>query len=82
MSKNDSTRERVKKILVKHLAIPAKEITDEASFAADLNADPQALEDAYEEIYATFSIEEHRTNFEKVRELVDYVKDHLDELEA
>lgn len=74
------TEEKIKKILAKHLAIPAPQIKETDSFTSDLNADPTDLSEALEEVYATFAIEEHRTNFDKVRELIDYVKDHLDEI--
>ena len=81
MPKNN-TKHKVKKTLSKHLAVPAKEIKDGDSFAKDLNADPQDLSEAFEEIYAIFEIEEHRTNFDTVADLIEYVKDHIDELEA
>lgn len=81
-ARKKTTEQKIKEILGKHLAIPAEEIGNKDSFTHDLNADPRDLAEAFEEVYAVFKIEEHRTGFSTVAELVDYVKDHLDELEA
>ena len=76
--------ERVKKIIVEQLGVEEDEVTINASFADDLNADSLDLVElvmAFEEAFGTDSDpleipDEDAEKLMTVKDAVDYLKDH------
>ncbi len=79
--KEMGTEERVKRILAASLGVSKEELSNEKAFAADLNADPAELEDTFRRIFKELEIEETKYTFETVGQLIEFVKDYLDEIE-
>lgn len=75
------TEVRIKKILSESLGLEESRLHNNASFTTDLNTDPVELSEAIHKLYDEFEIEEERTKFDTVGELVDFIKDNLDEIE-
>lgn len=76
----NKTEEKIKKILSRSLGVTKKELADGASFESDLNADPIELKEAISQVFEEFGVEEER-KFKTVGELINFIKDHLDEIE-
>jgi len=76
----NKTEREVKQILSRSLGVTKEELVDGASFESDLNIAPTELKEAISQVFKKFGVEEER-GFKTVGELIDFVKDHLDEIE-
>jgi len=81
IKENESTEQKIKRMLSGLLGTDKKELRREASFTDDLNTDPTDLEDAFQAILREFGIDDKKRTFETVGQLIDFVKDYLNELE-
>lgn len=74
-----ASEEKVKQIIVDQLGVNAEEVTDEASFIDDLGADSLDTVELVMALEEEFDIEipdEDAEKITKVKEAVDYVKEH------
>lgn len=88
MRTKNRTEETIKELLSRTLGVRKKELTSEASFESDLNIGPAELREAISKVFEKFAIEtesahgtQKEPGFKTVGELIDFVKDHLDEIE-
>jgi acyl carrier protein len=77
----NKTETQIKKILSSSLGLEEERLHNNASFTTDLNTDPLELNEAVRKLYEEFKIEDEKTTFNTVGELVNFIKDHLDEIE-
>jgi acyl carrier protein len=77
----NKTETQIKKILSSSLGLEEERLHNNASFTTDLNTDPLELNEAIRKLYEEFKIEDEKTTFNTVGELVNFIKDHLDEIE-
>ncbi len=76
--------ERLRKIIVEQLGVAEGEVTPEASFADDLNADPLDLVELITAVEEEFSIPENRLEItdeeieriQTVQDVIEYLYDH------
>ncbi len=77
----DTTWEGFKAIVVEQLGVEAEQVTPEANFVDDLNADSLDLVElimAFEEAYGMEIPDEDAEKIQTVGQAWDYIKDHLD----
>ena len=77
---NPATAEKVKSIIVEQLAVPAEDVTDEASFIEDLGADSLDIVElimALEEEYDIEIPDEDAEKLQTVGDAVNYVVAHI-----
>lgn len=84
----NETEKKIKRILSRSLGVTKKELVNGASFESDLNIGPIELREAINRVFEEFRVEVGSTGslhegpkFKTVGELVDFIKDHLDEIE-
>jgi acyl carrier protein len=76
---NSDIGERVKKIVVEHLGVEAKKVTDAASFIDDLGADSLdtvELVMAFEEEFGVEIPDDMAEKILTVKDAIDYIKQH------
>ena len=74
-----STYERMKKIVIEQLGVDEEQVTPEASFVDDLNADSLDLVELIMSLEEEFGAEISDEDAEKIRTLqdaVDYIDEH------
>ena len=76
----DSIEERVVKIIVEQLEVPAEKVVPAASFTEDLKADSLAIVELVLALEEAFKIEipdEDTEQIKTVQDAVDYIKAHV-----
>lgn len=76
----NKTEERIKQILSRSLGVTKEELINSASFESDLNIALVELKEAISRVFEEFGVEEEH-EFKTVGELIDFIKDYLDEIE-
>jgi len=74
-----TTFERLKKIIVEQLGVDEEEVTSQASFVEDLNADSLDLVELIMSLEEEFSMEisdEDAERIQKVSDAVEYIEEH------
>lgn len=74
-----TTYDRLKKIIVEQLGVDEEEVTPEASFVEDLNADSLDLVELIMSLEEEFGMEisdEDAEKIQKVSDAVDYIEEH------
>jgi len=74
-----SAEDRLKKIIAKELSVSEEEVTPDASFIDDLNADSLDLVElimALEEEFGVKITDEEADRIKTVRDAMDYVQEH------
>ena len=74
-----TTFERLKKIIVEQLGVDEEEVTTEASFVEDLNADSLDLVELIMSLEEEFGMEisdEDAEKIQKVSDAVEYIEEH------
>jgi acyl carrier protein len=74
-----TTYERLKKIIVEQLGVDEEEVTAEASFVEDLNADSLDLVELIMSLEEEFGMEisdEDAERIQKVSDAVEYIEEH------
>ena len=74
-----TTYERLKKIIVEQLGVDEEEVTTEASFVEDLNADSLDLVELIMSLEEEFGMEisdEDAEKIQKVSDAVEYIGEH------
>ncbi len=74
-----TTFERLKKIIVEQLGVDEEEVTPQASFVEDLNADSLDLVELIMSLEEEFGMEisdEDAERIQKVSDAVDYIEEH------
>jgi acyl carrier protein len=77
----DTSWDGFKAIVVEQLGVEAEQVTPEANFVDDLNADSLDLVElimAFEEAYGMEIPDEDAEKIQTVGQAWDYIKDHLD----
>lgn len=76
-----SAEERLKKIIAEQLSVPEEEITPDASFIEDLNADSLDLVELIMSLEEEFGVKISDEDAEKirtVRDAIDYLHEHME----
>lgn len=74
-----TTFERLKKIIVEQLGVDEEEVTSQASFVEDLNADSLDLVELIMSLEEEFGMEisdEDAERIQKVSDAVEYIEEH------
>jgi acyl carrier protein len=74
-----TTFERLKKIIVEQLGVDEEEVTPQASFVEDLNADSLDLVELIMSLEEEFGMEisdEDAEKIQKVQDAVDFIEEH------
>ena len=74
-----TTYERLKKIIVEQLGVDEEEVTPQASFVEDLNADSLDLVELIMSLEEEFGMEisdEDAEGIQKVSDAVEYIEEH------
>jgi acyl carrier protein len=74
-----TTYERLKKIIVEQLGVDEEEVTPQASFVEDLNADSLDLVElimSLEEEFGMENSDEDDERIQKVSDAVEYIEEH------
>lgn len=74
-----TTFERLKKIIVEQLGVDEEEVTQQASFVEDLNADSLDLVELIMSLEEEFGMEisdEDAEGIQKVSDAVEYIEEH------
>jgi acyl carrier protein len=74
-----TTYERLKKIIVEQLGVDEEEVTAQASFVEDLNADSLDLVELIMSLEEEFGMEisdEDAEKIQKVQDAVDFIEEH------
>jgi acyl carrier protein len=77
-----SAEERLKKIIAKELSVSEEEVTPDASFIDDLNADSLDLVELIMAIEEEFNVkisDEEADKIKTVRDAIDYLHEHTSE---
>jgi acyl carrier protein len=77
-----SAEDRLKKIIAKELSVSEEEVTPEASFIEDLNADSLDLVElimALEEEFGVKISDEEADKIKTVKDAMDYLQEHTGE---
>jgi acyl carrier protein len=77
-----SAEDRLKKIIAKELSVSEEEVTPEASFIEDLNADSLDLVElimALEEEFGVKISDEEADKIKTVKDAMDYLQEHAGE---
>ena len=75
----DNIEERVKKIIIEQLEVPADKVKPEASFADDLKADSLAVVELVLALEEAFKIEIPDEDTEKIKtvgDAINYIRSH------
>ena len=73
------TYDRLKKIVIEQLGVDEEQVTPEASFVEDLNADSLDLVELIMSLEEEFGMEisdEDAEKIQKVQDAVDYIEEH------
>jgi acyl carrier protein len=76
---SDATYDRLKKIIVEQLGVDEEEVTPQASFVEDLNADSLDLVELIMSLEEEFGMEisdEDAEKIQKVQDAVDFIEEH------
>jgi acyl carrier protein len=76
---SDGTYDRLKKIIVEQLGVDEEEVTPQASFVEDLNADSLDLVELIMSLEEEFGMEisdEDAEKIQKVQDAVDFIEEH------
>ncbi len=76
-----SAEERLRKIIAKELSVSEEEVTPDASFIDDLNADSLDLVELIMAIEEEFNVkisDEEADKIKTVRDAMDYLQEHAD----
>ena len=76
-----SAEDRLKKIIAKELSVSEEEVTPDASFIDDLNADSLDLVELIMAIEEEFNVkisDEEADKIKTVRDAMDYLQEHAD----
>lgn len=76
-----SVYERVRKLIAEQLGVDEAQVTPDASFVEDLNADSLDLVDLIMSLEEQFGLEisdEEAEKIKTVRDAVEYMEDHLE----
>ena len=79
MTDGSTTYDRLKKIIVEQLGVDEEEVTPQASFVEDLNADSLDLVELIMSLEEEFGMEisdEDAEKIQKVQDAVDYIEEH------
>ncbi|MGH2429128.1 MAG: acyl carrier protein [Candidatus Limnocylindria bacterium] len=79
MTEGTTTFERLKKIIVEQLGVDEEEVSPQASFVEDLNADSLDLVELIMSLEEEFGMEisdEDAEKIQKVSDAVDYIEEH------
>jgi len=74
-----TTFDRLKKLIVEQLGVDEQEVTPQASFVEDLNADSLDLVELIMSLEEEFGMEisdEDAERIQKVQDAVDYIEEH------
>jgi acyl carrier protein len=74
-----TTYDRLKKLIVEQLGVDEEEVTPQASFVEDLNADSLDLVELIMSLEEEFGMEisdEDAEKIQKVQDAVDYIEEH------
>jgi acyl carrier protein len=74
-----TTYDRLKKLIVEQLGVDEEEVTPQASFVDDLNADSLDLVELIMSLEEEFGMEisdEDAEKIQKVQDAVDYIEEH------
>jgi acyl carrier protein len=76
-----TSEERLKKIIAEQLSVSEEEVTPDASFIEDLNADSLEMVDLIISLEEEFGVQVSDEDAEKiktVKDAIDYLNEHLD----
>ncbi|HEX2844587.1 MAG TPA: acyl carrier protein [Candidatus Limnocylindria bacterium] len=79
MANDGATYDRLKKIIVEQLGVDEEEVTPQASFVEDLNADSLDLVELIMSLEEEFGMEisdEDAEGIQKVSDAVEYIEEH------
>ncbi len=79
MTDGSTTYDRLKKIIVEQLGVDEEEVTPQASFVEDLNADSLDLVELIMSLEEEFGMEisdEDAERIQKVSDAVEYIEEH------
>ncbi|MGH2445902.1 MAG: acyl carrier protein [Candidatus Limnocylindria bacterium] len=79
MTEGTTTYDRLKKIIVEQLGVDEEEVTQQASFVEDLNADSLDLVELIMSLEEEFGMEisdEDAEGIQKVSDAVEYIEEH------
>ncbi len=79
MANDGATYDRLKKLIVEQLGVDEEEVTPQASFVEDLNADSLDLVELIMSLEEEFGMEisdEDAEGIQKVSDAVEYIEEH------
>ena len=78
----DEMKQKIKDIIAKQLAVAEEQVTEDARFAEDLNADSLDIVEmimAFEEEFSTSIDDEEAENLKTVKDVYDYIDGKLNQ---
>lgn len=78
----DEMKQKIKDIIAKQLAVSEEQVTEDARFAEDLNADSLDIVEmimAFEEEFSTSIDDEEAENLKTVKDVYDYIDGKLNQ---